>query len=82
MKLKEIEVSSIEVGDRVRKDLGDIEELARNIKDIGLLNPITVREIGNGKYDLVAGERRLEACKVLGWERIRATVFEEDEDGS
>ncbi|KXA95555.1 hypothetical protein AKJ65_01540 [candidate division MSBL1 archaeon SCGC-AAA259E19] len=79
MRLEKIEVSKIKVGDRVRKDLGDIEGLARSIEDIGLLNPITVWRGGDGTYNLVAGERRLEACKRLGWEEIEAIVLEAGE---
>lgn len=82
MRSKKIKISKIDIGDRVREEVGDIKKLAQSIEDIGLLNPITVQKTGSGRYHLVAGERRLKACKRLDWDKIRATVFEEDENGS
>jgi ParB family chromosome partitioning protein len=58
------------VGERHRRDLGDVDGLAESIEDIGLLNPITVDENGL----LLAGARRLAACKRLGWKTIPANV--------
>ncbi len=42
-----------------------IEELAQSIKAFGIIQPITVRKMGEGRYELVAGERRLRAAKNL-----------------
>ncbi|MEW5783615.1 MAG: nucleoid occlusion protein [Bacillota bacterium] len=50
-----------------------IMELVQSIKTYGLLQPIILRRTGK-KYQLVAGERRLMACKYLGWKSISATV--------
>lgn len=50
------------VGERFRKDLGDIDELARSIEEVGLLQPIVVDTAGN----LIAGYRRLMAWRQLG----------------
>lgn len=66
-------VESVIVADRYRKDLGDVEELSKSIAEIGLLNPITVRE-WHGGYRLVAGERRLTAFQSLGLAEIPARV--------
>jgi ParB family chromosome partitioning protein len=63
-------VSTIKVGERHRCDLGDIDGLAQSIEDIGLLNPITIDEHDR----LLAGQRRLEACKRLGWKEIPVNV--------
>ncbi len=52
-----------------------LQELKQSIKTYGLLQPIMVRRSGRG-YQLVVGERRLMACKSLGWETITATVKE------
>jgi len=52
--------------DRQRKELRGIEELAESIARLGLINPIVITEDGV----LVAGERRLTACRSLGWDRI------------
>lgn len=52
-------ISKIKIGERHRKDLGDIDALARDIEEIGLLQPIVV----TSKGELIAGFRRLEAWK-------------------
>jgi ParB family chromosome partitioning protein len=58
----------IKVGDRFRKDMGDLDSLAASIKDIGLLQPIGI----DSNYRLIFGERRLRAFAHLGLERIPA----------
>lgn len=67
-----VNISDIKVKRRVRNDLGDLESLKTSLRTYGLLNPITL----NSKYELVAGERRLEAAKQLGWTTINAQVLE------
>jgi ParB family chromosome partitioning protein len=52
-----------------------MELLADNIRQYGLLQPITVRPAGNGRYELIAGERRLRACELICESHIRATVL-------
>ena len=56
----------IKVEDRFRQSLTDIDQLAEDIKVVGQLQPILVVENDNGEFVLVAGARRLEACKRLG----------------
>lgn len=58
-------VQDISVNGRMRKDLGDVDTLAKSIDENGLISPITLTE-ENGKVILVAGERRLTALKKLG----------------
>lgn len=53
----------------------ELEELALSMRDHGILHPIVVRP-ADGGYELVVGERRLRASKMLGWERIPAIVRE------
>jgi ParB family chromosome partitioning protein len=65
-----IAIDDIVVGDRHRRDMGDIAALAASIADIGLLHPITVDETGR----LLAGARRYAACKLLGWKDIPVNV--------
>ena len=50
-----------------RRDFNEDEllELAASIKNIGLVQPITVRGVDNGKYEIIAGERRYRACRLL-----------------
>ena len=50
-----------------------VNEIAESIMEIGLQVPISVRR-GNGRYVLVSGLHRLEACRALGEETIMATV--------
>jgi N6-adenosine-specific RNA methylase IME4 len=59
-------IESVVVGERFRRKLGDIDALARSIKEVGLLHPIVVDD----ENRLVAGYRRLLAAKKLGWKEI------------
>lgn len=68
----QILISDIKIKKRVRKDLGDIEMLKESLSHYGLMNPIIV----NSQYELVAGHRRLEAAKSLGWSTIEAIVVD------
>jgi ParB family transcriptional regulator, chromosome partitioning protein len=67
-----VSIRKINVRNRYRKNLGDIESLAANIKELGLLHPIVVRPDGR----LIAGERRLAACKRLGWKTVSVTYVD------
>lgn len=67
-----VSINDIKVKRRVRKDLGNLEDLKNSLRRYGLLNPITL----NGKYELVAGERRLEAAKAIGWTSISANIID------
>lgn len=62
-----IKIEDIKIGNRVRKDLGDIDGLVQSIKDVGLLQPICVNE---DTKELVDGGRRIEAYKKLGRSEI------------
>lgn len=66
-------IEDVRVVDRYRKDLGDIEALAKSIASVTMLNPITVTSDGQ----LIAGHRRLEACRLLGRETIEALVADD-----
>ena len=67
-----VDVDKIVIGNRIRRDFGDIQELAEDIKANGLINPPTV----NKEYKLLAGERRLRACKSLGWTQIEVHMLD------
>ena len=62
-----------------RQRLENIDELAESLREHGLLQPVVVRRRGGG-YELIAGHRRLQAAKVLGWTAIAAAVREETDD--
>jgi ParB family transcriptional regulator, chromosome partitioning protein len=55
-------------------DEARIEELSRTIHTHGIIQPIVVREFENGKFEIIAGERRWRAMKKLGWEEAPAIV--------
>jgi ParB family transcriptional regulator, chromosome partitioning protein len=58
----------------------DLHELCYSINEKGLLHPIIVRMIeDNGGYEIVAGSRRYNACKMLGWRKILSHVVELDD---
>jgi ParB family chromosome partitioning protein len=57
----------------------ELAELESSIRASGLLQPIVVRETGNGKWELVAGERRLRAVTRLGWTEVPAVVRDFDD---
>ncbi len=61
-------ISQINVGDRRREDLGDIAGLAKSIEKYGQFHPVII----DGAHRLVAGERRLRACELLGRQWIEA----------
>jgi ParB family chromosome partitioning protein len=69
-----IDIDKIKVSSRIRKDFGDINELAEDIKKNGLINPPAI----NKEYQLLAGERRLRACKLLGWKQIPVNMIDTD----
>lgn len=70
----EVEIDKIMIGDRFRKELGDIEALAKSIDNVGLINPIMVTTSNR----LVTGRRRVDACRLLGWKTIMANVVDTD----
>lgn len=83
------EILSIEVGriepnpyqPRVSFDEQALAELASSIKTFGLIQPITVRRIAEGKYQIISGERRFRATKMAGLPTIPAYVRTADDNG-
>ena len=66
-----LDIDRIQIGDRIRKDYGDLQELADDIQANTLLNPIVVTPSGDGNYTLIAGERRLRAMRdILGYKQV------------
>ena len=57
----------------------ELRELAESLKNSGLVQPPTVRKNAAGKYELIAGERRLRAAQLIGWKKIRVTLIEADD---
>lgn len=69
-----MKIADINIGDRVRKDMGDIAALAESIRTHGLIHPPAVTPDGL----LIAGHRRILACIHLGWEDIQVRTIEVD----
>jgi len=76
-----IELELIDVNPhQPRKTLGDLSDLVSSIKEKGLLEPVLVREV-NGRYQIIAGERRYHASKAAGLTQIPCIEMEVDERG-
>ena len=68
-----LKISEIKIGQRVRDEYGDMEELAKSIQEHGLLHPIVV----DSDHNLIAGCRRLLACERIGMKEIETKVLED-----
>ena len=79
----ELPVSAIEPNAKQPRHVFDeeaLEELKSSIQEVGLLQPIVVREIGDGRYELVMGERRWRAAQAVGKDTIPAIVRDTRDD--
>lgn len=65
---------------RTEFDEEALNELAASIRSIGIVQPITVRAVEDGKYEIIAGERRFRASKLAGLETIPAYIRKTDDD--
>lgn len=75
MDIRTVPIEKILITERIRAEEGNLEDLAKNIGEFGLINPITVMEQEKGGYVLIAGYRRMKACEMLGFTAIMATVL-------
>jgi ParB family chromosome partitioning protein len=57
----------------------ELSELAESLKNNGLVQPPTVRKNGEGRYELIAGERRLRAAQLAGWKKIQVVLMDVDD---
>jgi ParB family transcriptional regulator, chromosome partitioning protein len=69
-----VDINSIVIRKRIRKNLGDLNSLSESLRKHGLMNPVVI----NSKNELIAGHRRLEAAKKLGWSTIDVRVADGD----
>lgn len=75
-RIEEIDIDLIELSENQPRKIfneEEIEELANSIKSVGLIQPLVVQKKGD-KYVLIAGERRLRACKLAGVKKIKCIV--------
>lgn len=70
--MPDVPITDVQVKKRFRRDLGDLNTLMASIRELGLLHPVVV----NTNSVLIAGERRLEACKALGFDTIPVHVVD------
>ena len=79
---EEIQINKIEINkDQPRKSFNEekIKELSLSIKQHGIIQPITVRRIDNDKFQLISGERRFRASKLIGIKTIPAFIRDTDD---
>lgn len=75
---KIIETEKIVSGKNIRYEKDDeINELAKSIEENGLINPILVKRIAGGKYEVIAGHRRFEAVKRLRMQEIECNITDD-----
>lgn len=70
-----VDINKIKTEERIRKEFGDIKALAEDIKLNGLINPPVVIPEDDGTFTLLAGERRLRACQMLGFQQIEVRTW-------
>lgn len=75
-----INIEQIKIENRIRKDFGNIQELADDIKQNGLINPPVVISESDGTYTLLAGERRVRAMKLLGYKQVEVRTWKSLDD--
>ncbi len=83
MKVNEIKLNEIKQTYNVRQKevhREDAENLMQSIRNNGLLQPIGVKQETDNSYIIIWGNRRLEACKKLGWKEIPAVIFSDKDD--
>jgi len=81
--INEIELSLIHANpNQPRRDFDQdaLRELSESIIEVGLIQPITLREVENGTYQIIAGERRYRACQLAGLDSIPAYVRTVDDE--
>jgi ParB family chromosome partitioning protein len=66
---------------RMAFDQEALEELAASIRTLGLIQPITVRKVADGRYQIISGERRYKACRMAGMSMIPAYIRDADDRG-
>ena len=67
---------------RTRMDPGSLEELAASIKAQGLIQPISVRPVGGGRFEIIAGERRWRAAQIAGLAEVPVLVRDIPDDAA
>jgi ParB family chromosome partitioning protein len=74
--MMQIKVAEIVMKKRIRKNLGDLSSLMESMKRYGLINPILITR----DNELIAGHRRLESAKRLGWDKVEVRIVNQDDE--
>ncbi|MDA3878819.1 MAG: ParB/RepB/Spo0J family partition protein [Prolixibacteraceae bacterium] len=80
--IDEVSINEIEANPwqpRTTFDEEALNELSRSIKEVGIIQPLTLRKTGEKKYQIIAGERRFRASKLAGLTKIPAFIRESDD---
>ncbi|MCR4921191.1 MAG: ParB/RepB/Spo0J family partition protein, partial [Bacteroidaceae bacterium] len=81
--INEVDIAQIRPNpDQPRRDFDkdSLQELANSIRQIGIVQPITLRDMGDGTFVIIAGERRWRACQMAGLTRIPAYIRTVDDE--
>ena len=73
-----IPLSNISIGERARKEMGDLNEIEASMKERGLISPLAVKQLDNEKFLLLAGERRYLILQKNKIETIPVRIFPQD----
>lgn len=82
--INEVPIEKIEANPfqpRTKFDETALNELAASIKEIGIIQPITLRKVDDDRYQIIAGERRFRASKIAGLQTVPAYVREAEDNG-
>jgi len=81
--IDEIELQMIEANPwqpRTTFDQESLNDLAQSIKEVGIIQPLTLRRVSDNKYQIIAGERRFRASKLAGLTKVPAYIRESDDN--
>jgi len=84
-RLREIPIDFIEKTEnqpRIHFSEKEMDELCRSIKQVGIIQPLTVRYCGGGAYELLAGERRFRAAKMIGLSSVPCIITDADDESA
>ncbi|MFV0507205.1 MAG: ParB/RepB/Spo0J family partition protein [Bacteroidales bacterium] len=81
--INEVDIAKIDANPfqpRLEFDEDLIEDLASSIKELGIIQPLTLRQVGDNSYEIIAGERRFRAAKKAGLKTVPAYIRDADND--
>ena len=72
-----VQLESIVIEERAREELGDLTGIEESLKSVGLISPLAVKRLDNGKFKLLAGERRFSVLQKNKVEQVPVRVYPE-----